>query len=105
MSDPSGSPGDFPPGLFSKTFWILSSLFVLGAVGRILTSEEPFDAKRATGEIVLALVGAFIMHVFGLMKGMPTTETLFYGALASLGTIRLLQWLVKALQAAISKES
>lgn len=104
MSDPINDPGNLPDGLFNKTLWILTSLFLLGAVGRILTSDEPFDGKRAAGEIILSLIGAFIMHVFGMIKGFTVTETLFYGALASLGTIRLLQWVVKAFQAAAAKE-
>lgn len=91
------------PDLFSRTLWSLVGIFVLGAVSRVLLTDEKIDWRRGTGEILLALMGAGITYFFGLMQGLSTAEVLFYGSFASLGTLRLLQLIIKVVQTVSGK--
>lgn len=91
------------PTLFSRTLWALVGIFLLGALSRILLTEERLTYRRVAGEILLALLGAVIMYTFGLMQEMPVSQMLFYGSFASLGTLRLLQLLIKVVQGLMGK--
>lgn len=75
--------------------WSVIGMFVAGTLGRILVSDEPFDSRRFTGEIILSIIGAIILYSFNVMQGMSPIQIIFFGALGSMGGIRLIEWLIK----------
>lgn len=75
--------------------WSIVTLFILGAVARALVSNEHFDARKFTGEVIIASIGAVIMYSLGLMQGMTEVQIVSFGALASLGGLRGIEWTLK----------
>lgn len=80
---------------YSKMLWSIVILFVLGALARALVSNEPFDFRKFTGEIIISAIGAIIMYSLGLMQGMNEIQIVGFGALASLGGLRSIEWTLK----------
>lgn len=81
-----------------RLLWSVVSLFALGTLGRILVSSEPFDLKRFLGELILSVISAIILFSFNLMQGMSPTQIVFFGALGSLGGVRMVEWVIKIAQ-------
>ena len=79
----------------AQLFISLVALMVFGTIGRILVSDEPFDWRRLTGELILAAIGAVLLHAFGMLNGMNFYQIIAIGALGGLGGVRLLEWLIK----------
>ena len=75
--------------------WSVIAMFILGTIGRILVSDEPFDPRKFFGELILAAIGAIILYSFNLMQGMTPIQIVFFGALGSLGGVRLIEWIIK----------
>ena len=80
---------------YDYTFWSVVTLFTLGVIAKALVSSEPFCARKFWGEIILAVIGAVLFFSFGLMQGMNPLQIMFFGALASLGGVRLIEWGIK----------
>ena len=78
-----------------RTLWSIMALFALGALGRILVSSEPFDLRRFAGELILSVIAAVILFSFNVMQGMTTVQIVFFGALGSLGGVRMIEWVIK----------
>ena len=70
-------------------------LFIMGAVARALVSPEPLDWRRLVGEAILSAIGAVVVFNFGVIQGMSNPEIMLWGALGSLGGIRILEWVIR----------
>ena len=83
-----------------KQDWLILALVWVGsAIGRTLTDPEPIVPRRLVGEILLALVGSFIMYEFGLYQNMETNQMLLVGSLAGLGGVRMIEIFLKGVKA------
>ncbi len=78
-----------------RTFWSITIMFLLGSMARTFVSNEPFDWKKFSGEMLFSLIGAVIMYSMGLMQGMTEVQIIFFGALSSLGGVRSMEWMIK----------
>jgi len=81
--------------LWDRTFMTIAFLFMVGAAARTFISDEPFNAKKFTGEMLFAFIGAVVLYTFGVLQGMNTIEIIFFGGLGSLGGVRLVEWAIK----------
>lgn len=79
----------------TQLFLSLVAMMVFGTIGRILVSDDPFDWRRFTGELILAAIAAVLLYAFGMLNGMSFYQVLAVGALGGLGGIRLLEWAIK----------
>ena len=87
------------------TLWSIVALMIAGSVGRTLISPAKFNTKLFVGEVILSAVVAVLVFHLGLMQGMSFAQMLVFGALSSLGGLRLTQWFIKIAQTALSKEA
>jgi len=78
-----------------KTMLTMIGLFMVAAIGRILVSNEPFDWRKFTGEVCLAIVGAVILYSFGMLQQMDFYQMLILGGLGGLGGVRLIEQFIK----------
>jgi len=67
----------------------------LGSVARSFISHEPFCLRRFVGEMLLSIIGAIVLWSFGLLQGMTELQIIFLGGLASLGGVRMIEWIMK----------
>lgn len=74
---------------------IVAGLFVVAHVGRILATGEEFCLTKFIGEILLAIVGGIVMAAFGMMQDMNLAEMVFWGGLAGMGGVRMVEWMFK----------
>ena len=74
---------------------IVAGLFVVAHLGRILATGEEFCLTKFIGEILLAVVGGIVMAAFGMMQGMSMPEMVFWGGLAGMGGVRMVEWMFK----------
>ena len=91
--------------LSDRILWMTIGLFVLGTIGRNLLSQEPFQLKRFLGELVMSVLGGFIIWSFGLMKGMTPSQMVFFGGFAAWGGIRAMEWCMKIFYTMIAREA
>lgn len=75
-----------------RFMWSVIGMFVLGSMARSFIGNEPFDPKRFIGELILSTIGAIMMYSMGLMQGMSETQIVCFGAAASLGGVRMIDW-------------
>lgn len=80
---------------YDPVLWSVIAFFVMGSLGRILVSSDPFDPRKFAGEMILAIIGAIIIYSFNLMQGMSPVQIIFLGSLASLGGVRIIEWAIK----------
>lgn len=80
---------------YSKMLWSVVIMFVMGALARTLVSSEPFDCKKFAGEMIISAIGAVMMYSLGLMQGMNDIQIVGFGALASMGGLRGVEWILK----------
>lgn len=79
----------------SKMLWSVVAMFVFGSMARTFISKEPFDPRKFTGEMILACIGAILIYAMGLMEGMSEIQIICFGATASLGGVRIVEWGLK----------
>lgn len=79
-----------------RLLWSVVGLFILGSMARTFVSNEPFDVKKFLGEVIFSAISAVIMYSMGLMQGMSEAQIVCFGALASLGGVRSVEWALKA---------
>lgn len=82
----------------SKLMWTFMGLFVLGSVARTLISDEPFNIRRFSGELIFSIIGAIAMYSMGIMQGMTEIQMVGFGALSSLGGVRAIEWSLKIMK-------
>lgn len=82
-------------GVGNGSMWLVIFLMVMGTIGRTLVSNEPFDVKRFSGEVILSVIGAIMLYSFGLLQGMSIPQIILLGSLGSLGGLRILEWLIR----------
>ena len=78
-----------------RTLWAFILMVIMGTVGRILVSDEPFILRRFAGEILLAFVGGSMLYAVGLLQDLNTLQLIVLGGLAGLGGVRTIEWLIK----------
>ena len=78
-----------------RTLWGFIAMMIIGTVGRILVSDEPFVLRRFVGEILLGFVGAVMLYAIGLLQGLNPLQLIVLGGLAGLGGVRVIEWLIK----------
>jgi hypothetical protein len=76
----------------NKTLLSIIAMSALATLARTLVSDEPFDLRRCLGELIFSIIGAVLMYTMGLMQGMTDVQIIFFGALGSLGGVRLVEW-------------
>lgn len=79
----------------NRMLWSVITMFVLGSVARAFVSSEPFDLRKFIGEILFATIGAIMMYSMGLMQGMNEIQIIGFGAFASLGGVRSVEWALR----------
>jgi len=80
---------------FDEVLWSVVAMFLMGSMARTFVSEEPFDCKKFFGELLFSTIGAVIMYSAGLMQGMTEIQIVGFGAMASLGGVRMFEWFMK----------
>ena len=79
----------------NRMLWSFVAMFALGSVARTFVSNEPFDFKKFVGEIIFSVIGAVLMYSLGLMQNMNEVQIVGFGALASLGGVRSIEWVLR----------
>lgn len=79
----------------SKTLLSVVAMFLLGSMARTFVSSEPFDSKKFCGELIFSAIAAIAMYSMGLMQGMSEVQIVGFGAFASLGGVRTIEWALK----------
>lgn len=87
-----------PFNLDDSTMWSIVGLFLMGVLARTLISNEEFCARKFFGELLLASIGAVVMYSFGMMQNMTAVQIIFFGSLASLGGVRMIEWFIKIIE-------
>lgn len=77
------------------TLQTIVGVWLMGSIAKVLVSSEPFDPKKFAGELILACIGGFICYLTGVLRGEDPLHILLFGVLASLGGVRLLEWVIK----------
>lgn len=78
-----------------RMLWSVVVMFLLGSMARTFVSDEPFDGKKFSGELLFSGIGAVMMYSMGLMQGMNEAQIVCFGAGASLGGVRMFEWFMK----------
>ena len=78
-----------------STLWSVIGFAVLGTLARRLVEQEPFDRKKLAGEAILSTLAAIALYTGGLMQGLNEVQIVFGGALAGIGSVRALEWIIK----------
>ena len=78
-----------------RALWSVVFMFMAGTLGRALISNEPFCARRFFGEMILSCLGAITLYSLNLMQGMTPIQIIFFGALGSMGGVRMIEWVIK----------
>jgi len=78
-----------------EMLWSIVCMFVLGSMARTFVSNEPFDCKKFGGEVIFSFIGAVMMYSAGLMQGMSEVQIVGFGAMASLGGVRMFEWFMR----------
>jgi len=79
----------------NRILWSVVTFFVVSTMARVFISKEPFDIKRFTGEVLFSVIGAIALYSMGLMQGMNEVQIIGFGAFASLGGVRTIEWAIK----------
>jgi len=79
----------------NRILWSVVVMFVLGSMARAFASNEPFDARKFIGEIIFSAIGAIMLYSMGLMQNMNEVQIIGFGAFASLGGVRSIEWAIK----------
>ena len=72
------------------------ALLWLGLIAKTLHGSEPFDIRKLAAEFITAGLIAVSMYIGGLLQGLSMTQLILLGALGALGSVRVLQWTLRA---------
>ena len=78
-----------------KNILAVLGVMLMGFVARALLAKEKVNWPSFFGEMIITGIGALALFAGGMLRGMSPLEIFFFGCCASLGSVRLLSWLIK----------